>query len=122
MVAKEDILTKTYDFLLYAIPQLGKFPRAHKFLIADRIENMLLDILEDYLNAYYSQKKDKASYLRENNLRLEKLRYLVRLSHDLRLLDHQKYGQFSEKIDEIGRMAGGWLKSLGKHETTQASV
>lgn len=33
MSTGENILTKTYDLLLYAIPQLNKFPRSHKFLI-----------------------------------------------------------------------------------------
>ena len=55
------ILNKNYELLLYIIPILTKFPRNHKFLLADRIENILLDTQELVINAYYS--KEKLGYL-----------------------------------------------------------
>lgn len=45
MPKEVDAITKLYEFLLWIIPKLEKFPRSQKFLIADRIETMLLDIL-----------------------------------------------------------------------------
>ena len=72
MPKEEDAITKLYDFLLWIIPKLEKFPRSQKFLIADRIETALLDIL-DLL---------KATPLRSANLKLEQVRYLIRLSKD----------------------------------------
>ncbi|MFH0992110.1 MAG: diversity-generating retroelement protein Avd [bacterium] len=112
MAEKEDVLTKTYDLLLYLIPQLEKFPRAQKFLLADRIELKVLDILERLLEAYYSPPDAKMVPLKKANIEIEQFRYLVRLSHDLGFLSHQKYGILSEKINEVGRMVGGWIKSL----------
>ena len=75
-----DAITKLYDFLLWMIPKLEKFPRNQKFLIGDRIESLMLDILDLLIEAAYS--KNKSPLLRSANLRLEKLRYLVRLSKD----------------------------------------
>ncbi len=72
MAQSETILTLTYDFLLYVIPQLSKFPRDQKFMLADRIENLALDILDDFIVAYYS--RDKLERLRNANLKLERLR------------------------------------------------
>lgn len=114
MSQSDDILRKTYDFILYLIPQLNKFPRHQKFLLADRIENMILDILENYITAYYSKAENKRIVLVENNLKLEKMRFLIRLSHDMHFFSHQKYGVISGFIDEIGKMTGGWIKSLNK--------
>jgi hypothetical protein len=112
MAEKEDLLTKTYDLLLYIIPQLAKFPRDQKFLLADRIEVHILDILEDLIEAYYSEKVQKLPILKGVNLKLEKLRFLIRLSHDMQFFSHKRYGIISEKINEIGRMVGGWIKKL----------
>ena len=39
-----DAVTRLYDFLLWIIPKLDKFPRSQKFVLGDRIENLLLDI------------------------------------------------------------------------------
>ena len=39
------------------------------------------------------------------------MRYLVRLSKDLRLMNLKAYEFASQGLDEIGRMTGGWWKS-----------
>ncbi|HDQ45367.1 MAG TPA: diversity-generating retroelement protein Avd [bacterium] len=110
MTDKENVITKTYDLLLYLIPQLAKFPRDQKFLLADRIENLLLDFLEAMIEAYYSREKKRI--LETSNLKLERLRYLIRLSFDLHLINTSRYEFLTVHIDEIGRMVGGWRKSL----------
>ncbi|MGH7599020.1 MAG: hypothetical protein ACREOI_21910 [bacterium] len=52
MAHAENILTLTYDFLVYLIPQLSKFPRDQKFNLGDRIQNLTHDILDDFIVAY----------------------------------------------------------------------
>jgi hypothetical protein len=110
MAEKENSVNKTYDLLIYIIPHLEKFPRSQRFLLADRIETRLLDLLESLVAAYYAPAGRKKHILESANRCLEGSRYLVRLSHDLRFLSDQKYGVISEKVDEIGRMIGGWTK------------
>lgn len=44
MNEKEDALTKTYDLMLWLFPQVGKFPKQYRFILGDRIENLLLDV------------------------------------------------------------------------------
>jgi len=89
MPKEVDAITKLYDFLLWIIPKLEKFPRSQKFLIADRIETVLLDILDLLIEASYSKKKSKL--LRYANLKLEQLRYVIRLSKGLKLLSLKNY-------------------------------
>ena len=106
------ILTLKYDFLLYLIPELSKFPRDQKFVLGDRMETLALDILDDLITAYYSS-TNKRSVLNSTNIKLERLRYLVRLSHDLKLISNKKYGIISGHINKIGGTLGNWIKSLG---------
>ncbi len=108
MPKEVDAITKLYDFILWIIPKLEKYPRSQKFLLADRIENLMLDILELLIDAAYSKKKGEA--LRSANLKLEKLRYLIRLSRDMKLLSIKGYEYSSRYIDGIGNSIGGWLK------------
>jgi hypothetical protein len=79
-----------------------------RFTFADRINNLALDIAEDLIEARYS--REKRAILRRANLRLEKLRILLRLCHRLRYLPHQKYEHAARSINEVGRMLGGWIK------------
>jgi len=91
------------------MPQVEKFPRDYKFTLADRLITLLLDSLEIIIEAAYT--KDKAHLLRKFNLQLEKLRYLIRLSKDMKCLSIKKYAYISAEIDELGRMTGGWIKA-----------
>ena len=118
MGQSENILTKLHDLLLYVIPQLNKFPRDQKFVLGDRIEVKLLEIQEHCLRAYYS--RDKRRHLLEANLLLEACRHLIRLAHDLKLIGHHTYGVTSGKVDEVGRMIGGWIKASGTGQGTGA--
>ena len=110
MAESDNLLTKLQDLLVYLIPQLNKFPRDQKFVLGDRIETKLLDVQEDCLRAYYS--RDKRGHLLEANLQLEVARHLVRLANALKLFSNHTYGVLAEKMDEVGRMIGGWLKSV----------
>jgi hypothetical protein len=39
------ILTHVYDFLLWLIPATGRFPKNQRYLLGERLENLLLDVL-----------------------------------------------------------------------------
>ena len=120
MAQSENVLTKLEDFLLYALPQLDKFPRSQKFVLGDRIETKLLDVQECCLRAYYS--KEKRQHLTEANMNLEVARRLIRLAHAMRFVSTHTLGVMAEKMDEAGRMIGGWLRSLGGKGTQHEVV
>ena len=119
MPKEVDAITKLYDFILWMLPKLEKYPRSQKYLLADRIETLMLDILELLIEAAYSKKKYDA--LRSANLKLEKLRYLIRLSKDLQFLNIKSYEYSSRAVNEIGLSIGGWLK-YSKREDIQKPV
>lgn len=107
------ILTMMYDFLLYLVPQLSKFPRDHKFMLGDRTQTLAHDILDDFITAYYAKfSPEKIAALRQANLKLERLRYCIRLSHDLKLFSDEKYGGISLRIQTLGGTLGNWVKEL----------
>ena len=110
MAESDNLLTKLHDLLLYLIPELNKFPRSHRFVLGDRIESKLLEVQEHCLRAYYS--REKRTHLLESNLKLEVTRHLIRLAHGLRLFSTHTYGVLAAKVDEVGRMIGGWLRSV----------
>ena len=97
-----------FQFLIWLIPTVEKFPRAQKFLLGDRIQATALDVLEALIDATYT--KDRRGYLARANLGIEKLRFLFRLAASLKYLDIKRYTYAARQLDEIGRMVGGWSK------------
>lgn len=111
-IKKETIITQMYDLLKDTIPVLNRFPRSQKFTLGDRIQNQISDLLEQYIKAYYSPPKEKLALLLQANISLEIIRHYFRLAFDLGLYKSTKYHEFAKKLHEIGKMTGGWIKSL----------
>ena len=97
-----------YDFLLYLIPQVAKFPRSERYLVGERLETCCFDVFELLLTAVYS--REKISCLQRANVRLEQARHYVRLCKDLKLLNLHRYEVISKTMNEIGAQLGGWIK------------
>ena len=72
------------------------------------VNSYVLEILETLVEASYT--KEKGSLLQKANLRLERVRYLLRLSKDLHLITIKQYEFASESLLSIGKEVGGWLK------------
>jgi hypothetical protein len=53
------IYQKTYDLLLYIHPILAKFPKNQRYVLGQRIENKILDIIEYIIKANMLRKKLK---------------------------------------------------------------
>ncbi len=98
--------------MLWLFPQIGKFPREYRYILGDRIENGLLDILESLIEARFV--RDKELLLRSTNISLEKMRYLIRMSKDLQFISIKKYEYASKEINQIGSCVGAWLKKVKK--------
>ena len=103
---------KLYDVISWLLGRVEKFPRSQKFTLGDRIVNLALDMLELLIEATYT--RDRLPLLRKANVQLEKLRYLIRLCHDFKLLSAKQYAYISNEINEVGKLIGGWIRSQSK--------
>jgi hypothetical protein len=102
------VITKTYDLILWSCNHTSRFPRQHRFVLGERLERTLYDLLETLIQAKYT--RDRKTLLEQANLKLEILRFQVRLAKDLQCLQMSSYEFASKHVEEIGRLVGGWLK------------
>lgn len=94
------IITKTYDFILWSCNHTGKFPRNHRFVLGERIERNLYELLETLIQAKYSRQRQPL--LEKANLMLEILRFRIRLAKDLQCLKlREKRGQGRKGVRTI---------------------
>ena len=106
------VVGKAYDLVLWLLPKAEKFPRSYRFGIGDRVVSYGLDLLLILVAAAYTA--DKTVLLEQASQRVNGLRYLLRLAKDLRLLSIDSYGFAVGRLEEIGRMAGGWLRAAAR--------
>ena len=105
------IFTRTYDLLRWLIPATLKFPRQHRFVLAQIIQRTAFQFQEELLEAGHRARP--VAELARADLTLAKLKLYLRLCHDLDLLSHGQYEHVSLMVSEIGRLLGGWRKSQG---------
>src|SRR5438445_2704608 len=98
------VILKTYDLVSSSAHHTARFPRSHRFVLGERIERRLYELLETLLEAKYS--RDRQPLLRRANLGLEVLRFQMRLAHDLQCLRTNSYGFAAQALQEIGAMVG----------------
>lgn len=108
------ILKKAYDLYKTLDEYRKVIPKQHRFTIYTRSEDATLDVIEKFYEAGYLKGSDKINLLDQASTKLNMLRLFVRLMKDTRAIDSKKYIFLQTTIDEIGRMLGGWIRSLAK--------
>jgi len=106
------VVSKAYDFVLWLLPKVETFARSYRFTVGERLSSGGLDLLLLLVEAAYATAKE--DLLHEANRRVNGIRYLLRLAKDLRLLSVDSYGFAADRLDEIGRMVGGWRKTVAR--------
>jgi len=109
------IFVKTYDFLVWLLGRTARFPKNERFRMARRLEETAFAFYDLLLQAGRlpaSQAGEKRRLLSQADLELDRLRFTVRLCQDLELLKFSQYEYCAERLVEIGRLLGGWHKSL----------
>lgn len=90
-----------------------KFPKAQRYSLGEQCNSYLLDTMEAILvSAASSHKETKASYMHQASVKLDVFKILIRLAKDCDCLSNNHYLQITGKTHQIGKMLGGWIKSV----------
>lgn len=104
------LYSRTYDLLLWLIPQAQKFPRAHRFGVAERIQTLLFNFQDLITAAGKETGNARRDLLRKADINLAQLRVWMRLSRDMSLLSLSQYEHGSGLLSEVGKLLGAWIK------------
>lgn len=105
------IFTKTSDFVVWLLDHTEKFPKSERFRMARRLEDSVFSFYELLIEASRSTKR-KRYLLIQADVELQKLRLYVRMSQKRKLTSISQYHFAAGELVEIGKLLGGWLKTL----------
>jgi hypothetical protein len=109
-VKESPIFTRTYGLLRWLIPMTVKFPRQHRFVLANAVQKTALRFQERLIEA--GRAADRLPRLRQADTDLTKLRLYLRLCRDLELMSPGQYEHVARMVSEVGRLLRGWIKSV----------
>lgn len=92
-------------------------PKTHRHSLGQRIDTLLVEIIEAIAVASFLSRDEKPPYVRLAIRKVDTLRILLMVLWETKSLDDKKYIALSVKIDEVGKMLGGWFGQLQKQNS-----
>ena len=109
-------LQKIEDMMEYAYPVLQQFPKAEKYSMAadlKRCMDIMLERCVEAEKAYY-----KKTTLRELDVAVAKCKTYVKMAYRLKFMSYKKFEIINDYLTQIGKMVGGWIKTMNGSESS----
>lgn len=106
------IFKKVYDLYKVFYEFRNLVPKQDRYTIWQKCDSLILDILEGIFSASKKPQLLKIPILEITSNKLNFLRVFIRLMKETKVIDEKKYIAIESIIDEIGRMLGGWIRSI----------
>ncbi|MGB5018362.1 MAG: four helix bundle protein [Candidatus Moraniibacteriota bacterium] len=91
---------------------LQTIPKAHRYSLGQRIDTFCIETIEAIAIASFLSPTEKQPYVRIAIRKIDTIKILLMILWETKSLENKKYLALSVKIDEIGRMLGGWNGQL----------
>jgi hypothetical protein len=105
------IFNKLFDFTAWVIPLTLKFPRQHRFVVAEALQRVTLGAHEAAIRAGHAKEPAMIGQeLDDVALHLALIRFYLRLALKMALITVKQHEFASECLAEIGRLLEGWKR------------
>ena len=106
------IFTRTFDFLTWLLPATNNFPTAQRHTFTRRLLDAAFDLRERLEEANLRAGAARRERLVLADEALSKIRLYLRLAHRWNWLSGGQYQHVSAMVTEIGKLLGGWQKTV----------
>ena len=106
------VILRTQELYIGATKITEKLPALKQQTIGRRLENNILELLELFIMAKHAPSAQKGPYLIKASAQAEIIQFQFRMFLTQKLANETTLHQLQATVLEIGRMLGGWRKSL----------
>jgi len=85
--------------------------------LGQKIDTLLVETIEAITTACFLHKNEKLPYVRRAIQKMDTLKIFLLMLWETKSLDNKKYIVLAVKLDEIGKMLGGWNGQLTKQNS-----
>jgi hypothetical protein len=87
-----------------------RIPKTKRYTLWSKCETTVLTILESIIASGHYFGSKQLETLRTASVELDMLKVFIRLAKETRCINSKQYVEIETKVQEIGRMLGGWIK------------
>lgn len=92
-------------------------PKLHRHTLGQRVDSLFVEMMEATASAAFLARQEKQPYVRLAIRKLDVTKIMLMILWETKSLDTKKYVALSEKLDETGKMLGGWQGQLQKQNS-----
>ena len=92
-------------------------PKLHKYTLGQKIDTLFVEIIEAISIATFLSREEKLPWVRLAIRKTDTLKILLMVLWEAKSIDNKKYLALSVKVEEIGKMLGGWSGQLTKQNS-----
>lgn len=112
------LIPKCEKYVEYALNMVLKLPRIEKFNIGNKFKISMYQMLENIIYLSKLPKNMRLVICNKIDAQIAIQRILIRIMYRNHYIDEKKYSYSILLLDEIGKILGGYIKTLGiKYET-----
>lgn len=111
------VLGKVKESYLLWYTFYQELPKVHRHSLGQRIDTLFVEIIEAISAASFLPRTEKHPYVRLAIKKADTLRVLLMVLWETKSLSDKKYIALSVKLDEAGKMLGGWNGQLIKQNS-----
>jgi len=111
-MADSPLFARTDELVLWVMRATVRQTREYRASMGRAAQEAALALQRELIAA--ARRRDKRAALQKADEALHELRVLMRQSQELGLITPNQHAHVSRLVDEIGRLIGGWRKSLGQ--------
>ena len=111
------LLQKIKDLYLLWYEYYRSLPKEHRYTLGAKVDILITEVIEAITSASFLIRAEKQPYIRMAIRKTDAIKIFLLILWETKSLDNKKYLIISEKINEIGRMLGGWNGQLTKQNS-----
>lgn len=104
--------TRARDLLEWLVPHVAKWPREQRHTVTRHVSDLAMQVLDALVAARHLPPAQRASSLREADIRLDQLRQYLQMAWQWGWMAGNQYEHVSRLTVELGRLIGGWRRAV----------
>ena len=106
------IYQKYIDLVEYGYNLLKKYPKSEKYGLTSEMRKSMFETIRLILYANkIANRGIRLQTINKIDAEVSSQKFFVRFSYKNKYISHSNYFEWSKRLDEIGKIIGGWIKS-----------
>jgi len=99
---------------------IQQWPKPWRYSIGEKLQTAILTAIDQTAQVYYARQPLKEPYALKLVGTIQTIQLFVRLAYEEKLLPEHHFFSWSDRVQELQRMAVGWLTSVRPPRPGQA--